>query len=105
MLNRTLLSHNHWSFFLHAGAFQLNLGHRQFSLLSFFYDLQILLLKLYSSGEHFRILLVELIAIHEYLVDISVKLAWMLVSFLPEIVLNGFEVHWFQHYIEVLRNA
>lgn len=75
----------------------------QFPFLSLFNNFKILLLKIDSRCEDLRILLIKFIAIHQHLVDISMKLARMLIVFLPEIILHGLEIHGFQYNVEILR--
>ena len=91
-------------FILHSLALRLLLLlEYQLPLLGLLHDLEILLLEIGGGCKDLGVLLIEFIAIHEHLIDISMKLAGMLIGLLPEIILHRFEVDGLQDDVEILR--
>jgi len=89
---------------LHSLALRLLLLlENQLPLLGLLHDLEVLLLEIDGGRKDLGVLLVEFIAIHEHLIDISMKLAGMLIALLPEIILHRFEVDRLQDDVEILR--
>ena len=106
-LNRTLLLFIDKSlklFILHSLTLGLLLLLKyQLPFLGLFHNLQVLLLEINSGRKYLRILLIKFIAIHQHLIDISMKLTRMLIALLPQIILHGFQIDRLQYNVEILR--